>query len=49
MKKRMLTLGMVLALVAATAVPTAVIADTDDTDVAGGITGATIEITAPAI
>jgi spore coat protein U-like protein len=47
MKKRMLTLGIVLALVAAMIIPAAVTADTGNTDVTGGIVGATITITAP--
>ena len=47
MTKRMLVVGVVLALVAAMIIPAAVVADTGTTDVTGNIVGATITITAP--
>jgi hypothetical protein len=48
MKKRILTLGIMLALVAGMAIPAAVIAQDNDTDVTGSIVVATIEIETPA-
>jgi len=47
MKKRILILGVVLALVTAMIIPAAVVADTGNTDVTGNIVAATITITAP--
>jgi hypothetical protein len=47
MTKRMLILGVVLALVAGMIIPAAVIANGDTTDVTGSILEATIEITPP--